>query len=368
MRIAGILFFLVFIIVFLGGSHYYLYWSLIKFFGISNVKLKLGLAGMIGFFAVSFIIASILSRFFEHILVRGYYFLAGFWLGLGLYLLIAFTAAWAVIGVARYAGLEINMLIVAVIAIFAAITFTIYGAYNANDIKIKRLEVSLPGLPEEWRNKTVVQISDVHLGPTNRALFIDMLIDRINELSPQMVFITGDYFDGMDGSLNDLSHPLDRLTAQRGVYYVTGNHETYIGLDRVLSALSKTKIKVLHDEAVTVDGLTVVGVDYSEGDGSRNLGAVLEKIKPARPNILLYHLPRQMEQAAANGIDLMLSGHSHDGQVWPIKYISRLVYGKFVTGLNRLGDLTVYTSTGAGVWGLPLRTGNHPEIVEITLK
>jgi predicted MPP superfamily phosphohydrolase len=298
------------------------------------------------------------------------YFFAGGWLGLLLSLMIFITAAWLVLVLAEKIGWTQSRQLIGSIALIMSFALTGYGIWNGFSPIVKEFDVKIKNLPVEWQGKKIVQLTDVHLGAVNGAAFIKKIAAEVNTLKPEAVFITGDYFDGMDGRLDSLAEPLNELDAPRGIFYITGNHETYLGLAGVFEALGKTKVEVLNDQSVNLSGLTVVGVEYpSDFNQKKNIPELLARLNVSRPSILLYHEPRQIEEIAATGlVDLMLAGHSHNGQVWPVKYISRLVYGIYVTGLHQIGDFTEYTSVGTGTWGPPLRTGNRPEIVVITLR
>jgi predicted MPP superfamily phosphohydrolase len=122
---------------------------------------------------------------------------------------------------------------------------------------------------------------------------------------------------------------------------------------------------------MVIDGLQVIGISYPERGHSLDLAQAIAKLpdfNPALPSILLYHSPTHIAQAKAAGINLQLSGHAHHGQIFPIQFISRLVYGKYYHGLHVEGDYTLYASSGAGTWGPTIRTGNHPEIAVIRLE
>ena len=163
---------------------------------------------------------------------------------------------------------------------------------------------------------------------------------------------------------------LNRLVAPQGIYFVTGNHETYLGVERAIAALRTTPVRVLSDESVVVDGLQVVGISYPHRGHALDFAAkmaALPNFDPALPSLLLYHSPTQVAAAKAAGINLQLSGHVHQGQIFPLQFFTRLLFGKYHHGLHEEGDYTLYTSSGAGVWGPTMRTGNHPEIVVIQL-
>jgi len=243
--------------------------------------------------------------------------------------------------------------------------------WNAYHPRVEDVVVKIRNLPPDWRGKKVVQLSDVHLGHVLGAGFLQGIVEETNAQNPSIVFITGDLFDGADGRLDDLVAPLNGLRAPGGVFFVTGNHETYLGVDRAYAALKKTKARILNDEMVVIDGLQIIGISYPQRGFSKDIAEVTRKLpnfNPRLPSVLLYHSPTQIEQAKAAGINLQLSGHTHKGQIFPIQFISRLVYGKYYNGLYVEGDYTIYTSSGAGTWGPTMRTGNHPEIAVIHLE
>jgi len=231
--------------------------------------------------------------------------------------------------------------------------------------------VKIKNLPPEWRGKKVVQLSDVHLGRVLGSEFLAHLVERINAENPSMVFITGDLFDGFDGQLDKLVLPLNDLRAPCGVYFVTGNHETYLGTERAYNALRNTPTRILRDEMAVINGMQIIGMGYPERGQSKDVAAVIRGLPgfdPRLPSILLYHSPTHIEQVKAAGINLQLSGHAHQGQIFPIQFISRLIYGRYYHGLHVEGDYTLYTSSGAGTWGPTLRTGNRPEIAVICVE
>ena len=216
-----------------------------------------------------------------------------------------------------------------------------------------------------------MHLSDVHLGRILGARFLARCVAKVNTARPAMVAITGDLFDGTDGNLTELVAPLHHLVAPKGIYFVTGNHETYLGVERAYAALRATPVRVLANETVSVDGLQVVGVGFPERGQTASFAermAMLKGFDPAVPSVLLYHNPNQVAAAKAAGISLQLSGHVHQGQLFPLQFITRLMFGKYYHGLHTEGDFTLYTSSGTGVWEPTMRTGNNPEIAVLHLE
>jgi hypothetical protein len=256
-------------------------------------------------------------------------------------------------------------------AVGSAMLYSAYGIANAYHPRIVRFDVRIKNLPPRWRGRKLVHLSDLHLGRVLGAPFMARVVDGVMAENPAIVLITGDLFDGSDGKLEDLVAPLNRLAPPEGVYFVTGNHETYLGVERSYAALRSTPVKILADECLEIDGLQVVGISYRERGHSWDFAgkmAGLRGFDPTRPSILLYHSPSQIAQAKAAGISLQLSGHVHQGQIFPLQFVTRLIFGKYYHGLHNEGDYTLYTSSGTGLWGPTMRTGNHPEIPVIRLE
>ena len=150
-----------------------------------------------------------------------------------------------------------------------------------------------------------------------------------------------------------------------GMYFVSGNHEEFTNRNKFLEAIGSTGIHVLNNEKVDVDGLQIVGVHDDEAGDPKALRAILQSMQLGgrRPSVLLAHQPSNPVIAAEAGISLQLSGHTHGGQIWPWSWVAALVHGRFNYGLHRLGALQVFTSSGVGTWGMPMRVGTKSEIV-----
>jgi len=365
-----ILFFAVaFSVLYLG--HYFIYYSIVHFFGVIGSGRRVVLALLLFLLPTSFIASSILARWTQNPLSRALYFSSGLWLGVGLTLMTFFALAWAAWGVTKLVAHSPSPALFGGAAVALACLYSGYGVWNAYHPRTENVVVRIRNLPPDWRGRKIVQLSDVHLGRVLGSRFLQGLVEKINAQDPSIVFITGDLFDGIDGRLDDLVGPLNGIRAPLGIYYVTGNHETYLGTDRAYAALKKTRARILNDEMVVINGLQIIGIGYPERRFSKDIAEVTRKLadfNPRMPSVLLYHSPTQIEQATAAGINLQLSGHTHKGQIFPIQFISRLIYQKYYNGLHVEGSYAIYTSSGAGTWGPTMRTGNHPEIAVIHLE
>lgn len=366
------IFFLIFIIVFviiLFESHWLVYFSLVKFFNLENHNLKIFLAITLIFLSLSFIFSSLLAHWKENDFTRIFYLGANIWLALLNNLVLALAAAWVIGWGLKLANLNFDFSKIASLFILLAILGTAWGIWNAFNPVMKNITVKIKNLPVSWQGKTAVQLSDVHLGHVYRPAFLKKVVAKVNTANPDIIFITGDLFDGMDGELNSLTEPLNDLRAEN-IFMVTGNHETYLGIDKAKKALAANpRIKILENQSVDVSGLKIVGLSYPGREGlGFQFGEVFEKLdnyNPEDPNILLYHEPKNIQEAKELGIKLQLAGHTHKGQSFPFNFITHLMFKGYDYGFFTLGDYNLYATTGVGTWGPPMRTGNRPEIVVI---
>jgi uncharacterized protein len=254
---------------------------------------------------------------------------------------------------------------------------TLLGYWNARRTAgVVRVEVPLANLPVPLRGFTIVQISDIHVGPTIRHRYVEAIVEAVNRLKPDLVAITGDLVDGSVAELGAQVAPLARLVSRHGSFFVTGNHEYYSGVGPWLVELARLGITVLHNEHVVIDHggarLVLAGVpDFSAGHFDRShrsdpQAALAGAPANAAVKVLLAHQPRSAVAAAQAGFDLQLSGHTHGGQFLPWNFFVRFQQ-PFTAGLHRLGRLWVYVSRGTGYWGPPKRFGAPSEITELKL-
>ena len=252
-----------------------------------------------------------------------------------------------------------------------AIIYSGYGVWNALNPRIKNISVKIDNLPDSWKGNTAVLLSDIHLGHIFGSQFLRRVVQQTNAQNPKAVFITGDLFDGMDGEFTVPMGLLNNIQARNGVYFVTGNHETYFGLAKVDRILANVNLIHLKDKAMAVDGVLIYGIDYPMLTVKKDIGKIIKSdplYNKNLPSILLYHMPTQIEQAKGAGINLQLAGHTHKGQIFPFSIITRLIFGKYHNGLHTTDSHNIYTSSGTGAWGPTIRTGNHPEITVINFE
>jgi uncharacterized protein len=265
----------------------------------------------------------------------------------------------------------------AVLVVGLTVFATVVGFANARRrARVKRVEIPLPDLPHALNGFSIVQISDIHVGPTIKRGYVDAIVDAVNALDADLIALTGDLVDGLVQDLAPHTAPLARLSARHGAFFVTGNHEYYSGEHAWTAEFKRLGLRVLLNEHVVVlhRGVPVViaGVtDYSShhfnaAQRSDPAAAVAGAPSNAAAKILLAHQPRSAAAAATAGFDLQLSGHTHGGQFWPWTLFVRFQQ-PFTAGLHRLNNLWVYISRGTGYWGPPNRFGAPSEITLLRL-
>ena len=254
---------------------------------------------------------------------------------------------------------------------------TLIGFINARrTATVVDVEIPISDLPDALHGFTIVQISDIHVGPTIKRRYLDEIVDAVNRLEADMVAVTGDLVDGSVHRLAPHTKPLSRLRARYGSYFVTGNHEYYSNVHDWIAEIRSLGLTVLMNEHVVVhhrgSALLVAGVtDYSahrfDPAHRSDPHAALAGAPPdVAVRILLAHQPRSAAAAADAGFDLQLSGHTHGGQFFPWNFFVPLQQ-PYTAGLNRLKQLWVYTSRGTGYWGPPKRFGAPSEITRVRL-
>ncbi len=384
-KMAGFLFIILGIICTL---HYLLYATLVRFGVVSNPGLKRVLFWLLMVLGLSFFPAAILMRTFPGVPSNLLYMTAAFWLGLFIYLLLATLLSWGVFGLGKLAGITLNIRLVLIACWVFAAAVAIQGTWRARYPTLKPIDITLKDLPDAWQGKTVIQLSDVHLGAVQGPEFLKRVTTLVNSVHPELILITGDLFDGVSGgNLADFIEPLNRLESARGIFFATGNHEGYLGLKAPLNILTRTKITVLDNEVADINGLQIIGIPFPEHNRKNNARNVFEDsatYSAGKPSILMYHTPTNIGEQFSDrenqqtntywrpdtsmrfvknaGVDLQLSGHTHRGQLFPFTLLTRYIFKGYDYGLHRDGDFQIYITSGVGTWGPPMRVACPPEI------
>ncbi|MGF0310200.1 metallophosphoesterase [Rhodococcus sp. IEGM1428] len=248
-----------------------------------------------------------------------------------------------------------------------------YGLVEAATPRVTNTAVALGGLPAEFDGVRVALVSDLHAGPSRGAGFVRTVVDSVNAQNPDVVLLDGDLIDGTVALVGEDLEPLRDLDAPLGVFAVSGNHEFYAGDGgEWLDFWSTLGIDVLRNERTTITrgdaAIDIAGINDATAPApyEPDLAAALDGIDPDRFVLLMAHQPKQALEASDFGVDIQVSGHTHGGQIWPIRYLVPLQQPS-VEGLDTIGNTTLYTTRGAGAWGPPVRVAAPPEIAMLEL-
>jgi len=353
-------------ILFLG--HWFVYETWTHFLG--GPANSSGLAMAFGILSVTFLTASLLARSYSQPIVRLYYKLSAVWLGFFSFGFFASCASWILLGLSTLLRLHWQPRHIAFALFGLALATSAYGLLNSALTRVTQVTVKLPNLPAAWRGRVAAFVSDTHLGHVRGYAFIKRIVAILLRFRPDIILIGGDLYDGTAADARHLAQPLEKLSPPLGTYFVSGNHEEFGEHAQFLDAVRDSGVRVLNNEKVVVDGLQLVGVHHRDSVEPERFRAILRNahLDPASASILLTHSPNHLPIAAEEKIGLQLSGHTHAGQFFPFTWITARIFGPFVYGLKRLGNLLVYTSCGAGTWGPPMRVCTNPEIALISFE
>jgi len=251
---------------------------------------------------------------------------------------------------------------------------TVAGYMNARAPRIKELNITINKKACSLKNITMAVASDIHLGTIICKSRLEKIVDKINSINADIVLLPGDVVDEDISPVikQNLGEVLRKIKSKYGVYAITGNHEYIGGVEPACKYLIEHGIVELRDSYVKItDSLYIIGredraIRGFTGKTRKSLEDIMDGIDKTLPLILMDHQPVKLAEAEMAGIDLQLSGHTHHGQLWPFNFITKKVY-ELSWGYKKRGNTQYYVSCGVGTWGPPIRTGNHPEIIKLTL-
>ena len=333
--------------------------------------------------SAAFIIGQILERGEATLLTRIVTHIGSVWLSVFLYLLlfVIFTDIIRLVNhffpffperiSLRFTNGQILFMTGAVLSL----SITIAGYFNARYPRVTKTVIETRKGINGHKELKVVFISDVHIGAVTGKKRINEMVGSINELNPDIVIFGGDLVDHNPRFVKafNAGEILQKIKSKYGIFAVAGNHEFIGNAEISISYLEKYGIKYLRDTIITIgENIRIAGRDDRDkvrftGENRKALNAIIPSADNKAFTILIDHQPVEYDKALDAGVDLMLSGHTHRGQLWPFGYITGAIYENDY-GLIKKGNSYFYTSTGYGSWGPPVRTGNRPEIVEITIR
>jgi len=316
----------------------------------------------------------IVSRVLEHYGVDGFTHLleivGAYWVGAVFLLFSTFL----VIDLCTGFGLWLRPQLPALrtLAFIFALLMTIVALVQARRPPVvTEYEVALDGLPREADGSVLVVASDMHMGALLGHGWASERAAQFESLRPDLLLLVGDIFEGDETTYPDWLPVLQQFHASHGVYVVTGNHEFYAGGTKIIDLFRRAGFRVLRDESIEpIPGLVLTGVDDVAFRGRAAHAAIMEKVLRQRPigaSILLSHTPIETQRAASAGVGLMLSGHTHEGQIWPFTYLVKLAF-PIMSGRYRVQDMTAIVCRGTGTWGPRMRLFKRSELLRITVR
>jgi uncharacterized protein len=335
------------------GMHLYVYLRLKKMF--SPAPSYWYLTAVI-VFALSFPVCTLLEKFFPSTLTMLLYTVAASWLGV----LFLFLSTLVMLEPVR-PFVHINTPLVGRCVVAFVAVLSIFGLINAMFVRVTEVTLPVAGLEKSMR---AVLLSDLHVGTIHNSGFLKRIVNTTNNLQPDVVFITGDFFDGTGPITEKTVLPLSGLQAPS--FFVMGNHEKFFGMDRVQGLIEPTGVRVLRNTVVQFRDLQIIGIDNPERENRKDNEQIhTVAFDRSRPNVLLYHTPVGIEDARRAGVSVQLSGHTHNGQLYPFNFLVKLFY-PYTRGLYNIDGLLLYVTPGTGTWGPPMRIGSSNEITLIT--
>ena len=373
LRVVIVLCFVALALSLLGAAHWYIAQRLVLDPGLVGLARSLSLAAIAGL-GVGAILTPGLERWLAPPLLRFVAFPVLVWMGLFWIGFVSLAVSDLVLGLMGATAQNVSGPRAALVAAFVAGAAGLALRNGLRVPAVRRVEIALARWPRALDGFRIVQISDIHIGPVLGRGFAAALTERVNALAPDLVAVTGDLVDGDVERLRDEVAPFAALRARHGVFFVTGNHDVYSGGEPWVERVRELGIRPLRNERVEIGGpagFDLAGVDDHRGDwvrgSSEDVGKAFAGRDPARAVVLLAHDPGSFRRAAAQDVDLQLSGHTHGGQIWPFNFLVRLAV-PWVAGLHRVGASQLYVSRGSGFWGPPMRLFAPAEIGEIVLR
>ena len=347
-----------------------------------NQTLRTMFLSALVFLIIAYPMGRLLQNFFQNIMVDFLLFAGAFYMGMMVYLLFATLLIDILRLINSFAPIfpsfiSNNPVKTAQITFWTVLTLvigtTVIGHINARLPRIRTFEIQINKPANQLKQLIVVAMTDIHLGTIVRHSTLENLVEKVNNLNPDLILLPGDIVDEDVSTVmeQNMAASLRELKAPYGVFGVTGNHEYFGGVQKSVDYIQKGNVRILQDTTVKIaNAFYLIGrkdrTGKSFGDKRKPLNEILDGVDKKLPLILMDHQPFHLEEAEQNGIDLQLSGHTHHGQLFPFNLITKKVYEKS-WGYLRKRQTQYYVSCGVGTWGPPIRIGNRPEILRFKL-
>ena len=358
-----------------------LIWALMHWYVLVRLSSVPGIAGHVPTWVLvvagallgsAYIVSRVMERFgldgFSHVLE----YVGANWVGVLFLLLVCFVAADVITGF----GYQLVNWVPAIRIGALACAGVLIGISLVQAVRapvVTDYEVRMPGLPAAADGTVLVVASDMHLGPMLDERWANARAEQIQSLRPDVLLLVGDICEAPRDTHDKWLPTLQKFRAKHGVFVVTGNHEFYAGPGPIVELFGRAGFRVLHDEAAeALPGLTVAGVDdvAFRHRGTNEAGLAVDRAlanRAGRATVFLSHTPVLADRAAKDGAGLMLSGHTHNGQIWPFRYLVRLAF-PLLNGRYDVDGMTVIVGRGTGTWGPRMRLWQRGELLRVTLR
>lgn len=329
----------------------------------ATVFLKRIIISIALFTPLSFIIANVWFRYAPGIFSQIFYLITSYIGGLFLYWFFASVVICGFFLLGQF--FNIPLVKISFVLYMIASVVGITGIIQAFMTRTVTYTIKTPAQYTELVGKRIVLVADTHLGPANQALFTRHVVQKVLDTKPDAVLIAGDMFDGAAFDFTDIEKEFKKLTEQVPVFFTPGNHEEYGPYSEFLLSAKRAGMTVLVDAKSELFGVPVFGLNYRTIKDGTEVAEVLarESVEKSSPAIVINHEPIFHKELIDAGAFLVVSGHTHGGQVWPGKYIAQRVYGKYWYGLVQEGNFQSITTNGIGTFGPRMRTFNRGEVV-----
>jgi len=376
------IFFTIFFLVY-GSANFYVYVRAMQAFQFHSLYAKLIFSAAFILAASSYILTKSLFSNVNSVLYDIFLWIGSFWFALLGYFLLSLLVIDIFMLVNRffpflpqllfqdYAKTKLLTGLIVLLLVFITVT---YGFLNANNIKLKTIQLSIPKKNSALNSLNIFYFSDSHFTPVNNGRIAKKIIDFAEQVKPDIILIGGDVIDDKSNHLKriGIDAELRQLKAKYGVYTINGNHEYIVNVNYADDFLNDNNVKVLRDSMITIENsVQIIGREdgsiASFAHGKRK--SVAELVSAARkdlPIILLDHQPFRLGETVAQNVDLQLSGHTHHGQMWPFSFITKMIY-ELSWGYKKIDNTHFYVSSGVGTWGPPVKIGNDAEVINFKI-
>lgn len=377
MRLTSFLIFFSIVLLIYGSVNYYIFARGLQAFSL-NTSMRRWYIVLFWTIAACFVTGSFMERTVSSALSEWIYRIGSFWIAYMLYLFLAVF----IIDLVRLVNHFFHFLpefsqimkFRLGLGVFALASVIVIGGHiNALWINVKEIPLEIHKKINGNPEVKILMASDIHLGALIGERREKKLLDIVNEQKPDMVLLCGDLVDGEIAPVlrKNLGKHIQEIKTPLGVYAILGNHEYIGGEQKTLPYLKSINIKVLIDSLVTLpNGIQLIGRNDRSARGvnqPKPLSELMASTNPEFPTIVMNHQPFNLSEASDLNVDLHLSGHTHNGQLWPFNYITKAIF-ELSWGYLKKGNTNFYVSSGFGTWGPSVRTGNRPEVVIFKLK